>query len=139
MLLERPLVKLELLLGNLCVLLGYVRLIFAAVLVELLDLLIEQALPHLCALLHSSDALTHKLLQLSREIRVLCIGEEYRILQRADVRHEHLIDIARGHLVFILRVRDFDLLQGNLLLRSADSLQAALVELKDGVASFQLG
>lgn len=139
MLLEWPLVKLKLLLGNFCVLLGYVLLVLATVLVKFLDLLIEQALPHLCTLLHSSDALSHKLLQLGREIRVLCIGKEDCVLQRADVRHEQLINIARGHLVFILRVRYLDLLQGYLLLRSADSLQAALVELKDGVACFQLG
>lgn len=122
MLLEWPLVKLKLLLGNFCVLLGYVLLVFATVLVEFLDLLIEQALPHLCTLLHSSDALSHKLLKLGREICVLCIGKEDCVLQRADVRHEQLIDIARGHLIFILRVSDLDLLQGYLLLRCADSL-----------------
>ena len=81
MLLERPLVQIELLRGYPCVLLRNVLLVRATVFVEPLDLLVKQALPHLGTLLNPSDALAYKLLQLGREVGLLGIGQEDCVLQ----------------------------------------------------------
>ena len=81
MLLERPLVQIELLRGYPCVLLRNVLLVRATVFVEPLDLLVKQALPHLGTLLNPSDALADKLLQLGRKVGLLGIGQEDCVLQ----------------------------------------------------------